>query len=116
MGLPAIKILGSYQNLGMNFCNRGCDGMNHLYNQKDTSLVSTVTSVEHRAESHFPPILSSQAQNWESLLVSRFQIPPGEAACHFSDEHAICLALSPRPVRYLHVKAGKTQAGLYGKG
>jgi AraC family transcriptional regulator len=81
------------------------------------SLVSIVkTLVEHQAASNFLPILSSQAQGWENLLVSQFRHPPGEATCHFSDEHTICLSLSPRPVRYLHVKGGKTQTIVYGKG
>ncbi|WP_337884229.1 AraC family transcriptional regulator [Fischerella thermalis] len=35
---------------------------------------------------------------------------------HYSDEHAICLSLAPRPVRLLQIQGGKTYAGLYGKG
>ncbi|MBE9179542.1 helix-turn-helix transcriptional regulator [Oculatella sp. LEGE 06141] len=62
------------------------------------------------------PILSSQNQGWENILVEQFQHPPGEGNCHCSDEHTICLSLAPRPVRLLQVKGGKTYTGLYGKG
>lgn len=49
-------------------------------------------------------------------MVNQFQNPSGEALCHLSNEHAICLSLAPRPVRLLHIKGGKTYTGLYGKG
>ncbi|MCU0536970.1 MAG: AraC family transcriptional regulator [Hydrococcus sp. Prado102] len=62
------------------------------------------------------PVLSSQDRGWENILVEQFQNPQGEASCHFSDEHAICLSLAPRPVRFLQIKGGKTHTGLYGKG
>lgn len=74
------------------------------------------TPVNQQTKSKFLPILSSQNQGWENILVSQFQHPPGEATCHFSDEHTICLSLASRPVRSLHIKGGKTQTGLYGKG
>lgn len=74
------------------------------------------TQIHHQPESKFLPILSSQDQGWENVLVNQFQHPPGEATCHFNNEHAICLSLASRPVRSLHVKGGKTQTGLYGKG
>jgi AraC family transcriptional regulator len=70
----------------------------------------------HQAEMNYLPILSSQNHGWGNVLVNQFQPPPGEALCHFHDEHAICLSLSPRPVRFLHIKGGKTHTGLYGKG
>lgn len=72
--------------------------------------------VAYPTESKFLPILSSRDQGWENILVSQFRHPPGEATCHFSEEHAICLSLASRPVPSLHIKGGKTQAGLYGKG
>lgn len=72
--------------------------------------------VAHQTESKFLPILSSSNQSWDNILVNQFQHPPGEATCHSSDEHAICLSLASRPVRMLHRKGGKTQVGLYGKG
>lgn len=62
------------------------------------------------------PILSSQAQGWENIIVEQFQPPPSETSCHYGDEDAICLSLAPRPVRYLQIKGGKTWRGLCGKG
>ncbi|UBF29170.1 AraC family transcriptional regulator [Kovacikia minuta CCNUW1] len=73
-------------------------------------------SVNHSAETNYLPILSSQNRGWENILVNQFQPPPGEALCHFSQEHAICLSLAAHPVRSLHIKGGKTQTGLYRKG
>jgi AraC family transcriptional regulator len=62
------------------------------------------------------PVLHSQALGWENILVQQFQHPPGEESYHYSDEHAICMSLSPRPVRLLQIREGKTYEGLYGKG
>lgn len=62
------------------------------------------------------PILSSQNQGWENILVEQFQHPPGEGEYHYTDEHTISLSLAPRPVRLLQIQGGKTYAGLYGKG
>lgn len=62
------------------------------------------------------PILSSQKQGWENIIVEEFQHPPGEGSTHYSDEHTICLSLAPRPVRLLQIKGGRTHAGLCGKG
>ncbi len=62
------------------------------------------------------PLLSSQAQGWENILVEQFQQPAGEASCDYGDEHAIYLSLAPRPVRLLQIQEGKTYTGLYGKG
>ncbi|MEA5502923.1 AraC family transcriptional regulator [Halotia wernerae UHCC 0503] len=70
----------------------------------------------HQTETDCLPLLSSQNQGWENILVEQFQYSPGEGNCHYSDEHAICLSLAPRPVRLLQIKGGKTYAGLYGKG
>lgn len=72
--------------------------------------------VIHQVETQGLPVLSSQAQGWENIVVEQFQHPPGEANCHYSDEHAICLSLAPRPVRLLQIRGGKSYAGLYGKG
>ncbi|HEY9627369.1 MAG TPA: AraC family transcriptional regulator [Coleofasciculaceae cyanobacterium] len=74
------------------------------------------TPGQHQAETQYLPILSSQDQGWENILVNQFQHPPGEATCHFNDEHTVCLSLAARPVRSLHIKGGKTHTGLYGKG
>jgi AraC family transcriptional regulator len=74
------------------------------------------TPTTHETKAIDLPVLSSQSQGWENILVKQFQHPPGEALCHFSDEHTICLSLAPRPVRLLHIKEGKTYTGLYGKG
>ena len=62
------------------------------------------------------PILSSQTQGWDNILVEQFQHPPGEEKHHFSDEHAICLSLAPRPIRLLQIKGGRTYVGLHSKG
>ncbi len=70
----------------------------------------------YQTENTCLPILSSQDQGWENILVEQFHQPPGEGRSHYSDEHAICLSLAPRPVRFLQIKGGRTHAGLYGKG
>lgn len=62
------------------------------------------------------PLMSSQNQGWENILVEQFQHPSGEGRTHYSDEHAICLSLASRPVRFLQIKGGKTHTSLYGKG
>jgi AraC family transcriptional regulator len=62
------------------------------------------------------PLLSSQVQGWENILVEQFQQPAGEASCDYGDEHAIYLSLAPRPVHLLQIQEGKTYTGLYGKG
>ncbi|MGV0028835.1 helix-turn-helix domain-containing protein [Phormidesmis priestleyi] len=62
------------------------------------------------------PLLSSQSQGWENILVEQFQHPSGEGRTRYGDEHAICLSLAPRPVRFLQIKDGKTHTSLYGKG
>lgn len=74
------------------------------------------TPVPHPTETNCLPVLSSQAQGWENILVEQFQHPSGECRTHYGNEHAICLSLSPRPVRFLQIKAGKTHTSLYGKG
>jgi AraC family transcriptional regulator len=73
-------------------------------------------SANYQIETTCLPILSSQKQGWENILVEQFQNPPGEGRSHYSYEHAICLSLAPRPVRLLQIQGGKTYAGLYGKG
>ncbi len=70
----------------------------------------------HQTETDCLPLKSCQNQGWENILVEQFQHPPGEGGCHYSDEHTISLSLAPRPVRLLQIQAGKTYAGLYGKG
>jgi AraC family transcriptional regulator len=74
------------------------------------------TIVPHQSVSTCVPLLSSQAQGWENILVEQFQHPSGEGRTHYSDEHTICLSLAPRPVRFLQIKGGKTHTSLYGKG
>lgn len=63
-----------------------------------------------------PPVLTSRSQGWENILVEQFQHPAGEGKTRFSDEHAVCLSLAPRPVRFLFIQGGKTHTSLYGKG
>jgi AraC family transcriptional regulator len=70
----------------------------------------------HQAELTDSPVLSSQNRGWENILVKQYQHPAGEALCQLDDEHTICMSLAPRPVRFLHVKDGKTHTSLYGKG
>lgn len=74
------------------------------------------TIATHQIEPTGLPILSSQHQGWENILVEQFQHPPGEGSCYFGDEHTICLSLSARPVRLLQIQGGKTYTGLYGRG
>ena len=74
------------------------------------------TPATHQIETENLPTLSSQAQGWENILVEQFQHPPGEASCHYTNEHTICMSLASRPVRLLQIRGGKTFAGLYGKG
>jgi AraC family transcriptional regulator len=74
------------------------------------------TPITHQIECIHLPILSSRNQGWENIVVEQFQNPAGEGKTYYSDEHAICLSLAPRPVRFLQIKGGKTHAGLYGKG
>lgn len=63
------------------------------------------------------PLLSSQTQGWENILVEQYQqSQAGECSIHDSDDHAICLSLASRPVRFLQVKGGKSHRSLYGKG
>ena len=70
----------------------------------------------YQTENTCLPIKSCQNQGWENILVEQFHHPPGEGSSHYSDEHAICLSLAPRPVRLLQIKGGKTYAALHGKG
>lgn len=74
------------------------------------------TPANDRIECARLPILSSQNQGWENIRVEQFQHPPGEGRFHYSDEHAICLSLAPRPVRFMQMKGGRTHTSLYGKG
>lgn len=74
------------------------------------------TPTNHQTECIRLPILSSRSQSWENILVEQFQHPAGEGRTYYSDEHAICLSLAPRPVRLLQTQGDKTQTGLYAKG
>jgi len=74
------------------------------------------TTATHQSETTCLPILSSQNQGWENILVEQFQHPSGEGCTYYNDEHTICLSLAPRPVRFLQIKGGKTHTSLYGKG
>jgi AraC family transcriptional regulator len=74
------------------------------------------TTAQFQSNPAHLPILSSQGQGWEHILVEQFQCPPSECTIHYSDDHTICLSLSPRPVRFLQIKGGKSHASLYGKG
>lgn len=74
------------------------------------------TLFTHAAEATERPILSSQTQGWDNILVEQFQHPPGEEKSHFNEEHAICLSLAPRPVRLMQIKGGRTYVGLHSKG
>lgn len=62
------------------------------------------------------PVLSSQNQDWENILVNQFRCPTGETTCHFDHEHTVYLSLTPHPVQFLHIKDGKTYTGFCQKG
>jgi AraC family transcriptional regulator len=62
------------------------------------------------------PILSSQHRGWENILVEQFQHPAGERKTYYSDDHAICFSLVPRPVRLLQKQGDRTQTVCYKKG
>lgn len=70
----------------------------------------------HQTKTVSLPLLSSQNLGWNNILVEQFQYPSGECNIHYNDEHAICLSLAPRPVRFLQIKGGKSHTSLYGKG
>lgn len=74
------------------------------------------TTVNHQLECTSLPILSSRDRDWENILVEQFQHPAGEGRTCYSDEHAICLSLAPRPVRLLQIQGDRTRTGLYAKG
>lgn len=74
------------------------------------------TTANHPTKPTCLPLLSSQSQSWENILVEQFQHQSGECRTHYSNEHAICLSLASRPVHFLQVKGGKTHTSLYGKG
>lgn len=74
------------------------------------------TTAPLQPKSDHIPILSSQNQGWDHILVEQFQSPPGECNIHYSDDHTICLSLLPRPIRFLQIKDGKSYTCLYGKG
>jgi AraC family transcriptional regulator len=79
-------------------------------------MKTTPTQQPETTCSNCLPVLSSQGQGWENILVEQFQYPSGEGKTHYSDQHAICLSLAARPVRFLQIKGGKTHTSLYGKG
>ncbi|MBW4467547.1 MAG: AraC family transcriptional regulator [Pegethrix bostrychoides GSE-TBD4-15B] len=69
------------------------------------------------AETSCPPLLSSQSRGWDNILVEQFQqLSSGECRTHYDGEHALCLSLAARPVRFLQIKGGKTHRSLYRKG
>jgi AraC family transcriptional regulator len=80
------------------------------------SFADTARVATHPVETAHLPVLSSQAQGWDNVLVEQFQHPPGEESNHFTEDHAICLSLAPRPVRLLQIKGGRTYVGLHSKG
>jgi AraC family transcriptional regulator len=62
------------------------------------------------------PLLSSQTQGWDNILVEEFHHPAGEGTLLYPKDHLLCLSLAPRPVRLLHIQGDKSYEGLYGKG
>ncbi|PSB54261.1 helix-turn-helix domain-containing protein [Chamaesiphon polymorphus] len=70
----------------------------------------------HQSVCTSQPLFSSQTQGWEHILVEKFHHPAGEGKMLYPNEHAICLSLTPRPVRLLHIQGDKSYTGLYGKG
>jgi AraC family transcriptional regulator len=74
------------------------------------------TPTNDRIECAGLPILSSRNLGWENIRVEQFQHPAGEGRFQYSDEHAICLSLAPRPVRFVQIKGARMHTSLYGKG
>jgi AraC family transcriptional regulator len=74
------------------------------------------TTAKPHIECAQEPILSSQNQGWENVLVEEFHHSSGEGRVYYRDEHSICLSLAPRPVQFLQIKGDKTHTSLYGKG
>jgi AraC family transcriptional regulator len=74
------------------------------------------TPDSHNLECTHLPLLSSRNQDWENILVEQFQHPAGEGKTYYSDEHSICLSLTPRPVGFLQTQGDKTYTGLFSKG
>lgn len=88
-----------------------------VYNQNEANWAGIMTTPGvPQPDPTGLPILTSQAQDWENIVVEQFQHPAGEATCYDNSAHTICLSLAPRPIRLLQVRAGKTYTGLYGKG
>jgi AraC family transcriptional regulator len=63
-----------------------------------------------------PPIVSSSVQGWSNIVVERFHQPTPERKLYYSDEHALCLCLAPRPFQLVQVREGQLHRGLHGKG
>lgn len=63
-----------------------------------------------------PPSARAQPLNWPNITVEPLHLPPGEGKCHYAHEHAICLSLSPQPVRLIQVREDKTYSGFYSSG
>jgi len=47
------------------------------------------------------------------IQVARLQFPPGEGEFHRKDGHTLCVNLTPRPIHYRQMQAGKTHSGWY---
>lgn len=62
------------------------------------------------------PLLSSQTQGWDNILVEEFHLPAGEGKMLYPNDHVICLSLAPRPVRLLQIQGDHSYTGLYRKG
>ncbi|MCU0569812.1 MAG: AraC family transcriptional regulator [Oculatellaceae cyanobacterium Prado106] len=63
------------------------------------------------------PIASSQALDWQPLLVEEFQQPPGGTeVLEAWTGHTIALCLAPRPHRIQQVVGDRRYTGLYSKG
>jgi AraC family transcriptional regulator len=73
-------------------------------------------SATYMTDTDCAPRLSSQSQGWDNILVEQFQPPAGECNSHYTDDHSICLSLSPHPIRLIQIKGGKTHTSLYRKG
>lgn len=63
-----------------------------------------------------PPIISSQACQWQNILIEEFHQPPGEEIYHNATEHTLCLSLNQRPARLFQRIGDRRHTSLFAKG
>jgi AraC family transcriptional regulator len=63
-----------------------------------------------------PPLISSQAYNWQHLLVEEFCQPPGQETYQSAMEHMLCVSLNSRPARLFQAIDTDRHTSLFSKG